>query len=549
MRVSSSLCFGFAMTAILGSLAAPAMAQQPTMFCFTDGSAIRAVRATRQDGMLMLELPGVGLTVSKPEANFYSNQDPCPPPLPPRGAGPNTAPTGLTEPPPPPPPISRFGVHGSNTIGEKLMPALIDAYSKSTYGEASHPRDIAPQQQEFTLGAGTTVKAVIDFQTHGSGSAAPGLASGQALIGMSSRQMKPDEAQMIAHRFPGVDPLASGNEHVLAMDGIAIVVNRNNTVRQLTLEEIGRIFSGAVTSWDQVGGAPRPIKLYRRRNGSGTLDTFNHLVLDPVHLTMSANAEEIESSGLLSSKIASNPDAIGFIAAPHVGDNQALAIGSTCGIVGSPSKFSIKSEEYPLARRLYLYTIGQPSAQEAKAILSYALSDEAQHVISEADSYDLSIEFQNASEQQRWMQRILDDPGMGLPGDKRVPASAVREFGRALAGKQRASMEFRFNFAGFTLDTRARQDVERLRRYLKAPLNAGRRVIVAGFADTDGDFLPNYRLAQRRAETVAELLRTPGEGRRGLRIDVMAFSYLAPVACNDTDAGKAKNRRVEIWMN
>ena len=293
---------------------------------------------------------------------------------------------------------ARFGVHGSNTIGERLMPMIIDAYGEKRLGGRPLHKPGTPEEEEITLKSGGETKAVIDFHAHGSGTAPKGLLDGSALIGMASRQLKKEKSDAIQARY-NVDPLTPGNEHVLALDGLAVIVNPENPIKQLSLEQIARIFSGAVTNWSQVGGQDHSIGIYRRDDKSGTYDTFNHLVLSPRNLKIAPSATKFKSSEQLSAAVLADAGGIGFVAIPYVGKNDALKITSTCGLTSTPSRYTIKSEEYPLARRLYLYTIGSPSQPVANGLLQYALSDDAQRIVSDAGFYDLSVEFQDPTDQ------------------------------------------------------------------------------------------------------------------------------------------------------
>ena len=110
----------------------------------------------------------------------------------------------------------------------------------------------------------------------------------------------------------------------------------------------------------------------------------------------------------------------------------------------------------------------------------------------------------------------------------------------------RTTIAFRFEKGSAQLDNRALQDVARLARYLSAPAQAGKRYMIAGFADATGSWAANSRLADERARAVVGELRKAGI--RVPRDSVVSFSYMAPVACNDSDAGAAKNRRVEVWI-
>lgn len=527
---------------IVGSMAAaPALAQSSkTIFCFTDGTQIGAERFETKQGKFLLYVPGSSSPLEYPAAKVCSvNVDPC-----------NCAPTKAGEPhiPPPQPPTDaiHFGIHGSNTIGERLMPALIEAFARKSYGTTPTTKLGKPEEMEITLRSGSETKAVIDFESHGSGTAAKGLVEGKALIGMASRQLKQPEADSIRERF-NIDAFAPENEHVLALDGLAVIVNPNNPVQKLTLEQIGRIFSGQATNWREFGGSDQPIGIYRRDDKSGTYDTFKSLVLGPLDLKVSPDAKKFESSELLVEAASKDPGGIGFIALPYVGKgNKAVDITSACGVTSAATRFSVKSEEYPLARRLFLYTNGAPSAPVARDLLKFALSDDAQSIVSDNEFINLSVEFQKPEDQRAWADGIIDNPASALGPDKSIPASALRSFAQAMSHMRRTSMEFRFKHGSAELDTRALQDVERLGRYLSEPENANRKYYIVGFADADGGWPSNEELAARRAEAVARLL-----ARQNVRVSrsaVKTLSYMAPVACNNDEAGKAKNRRVEIWI-
>ena len=110
---------------------------------------------------------------------------------------------------------NRFGVHGSNTIGERLMPMLIDAFAQKRLGVKPTARMGAPEEQEVTLGSNA-----IDLHAHGSGTSAKSLADGAAQIGMSSRRATDPEVTSV-QAAQRVDLRANGNEHVLALDGLA----------------------------------------------------------------------------------------------------------------------------------------------------------------------------------------------------------------------------------------------------------------------------------------------------------------------------------------
>jgi phosphate transport system substrate-binding protein len=490
-----------------------------------------------RDNKFFLYVPGGAAPLEYPASAVKGINVPCP-----------AAETRQTQQNAPVGAPAEFGVQGSNTIGERLMPMLIEAFGARKFGVTPTTKLAASEEQQITLKTASGPAAVIDLKSHGSGTAAPALLDGKAVIAMASRRLNADEQKKLADRFQ-TDILAPGNEHVLALDGLAVIVNPDNPVRQLSLDQIARIFSGEITNWRDVGGSDTPINIYRRDNKSGTFDTFKALVLAPsggVKRDMSSQAKSFESSEALSNEVAHDTGAIGFIGLPYVGKNTALAISSSCGIASGPSKFSIKNEEYPLARRLYLYTLGAPANPLAREFLDFALSDEAQPTVTDAEFVNQAIDFEDDDAQGRWAREAVNDPARTLGDDKPIPVAASRAFSRAIGDMHRTSVAFRFEKGSAQLDNRALQDVARLARYLASPAIAGKRYFIVGFADSTGGWQSNLRLSAQRADAVVDELRKAGV--RAPKGNVASFSYMAPVACSDSDAGTARNRRVEVWI-
>jgi phosphate transport system substrate-binding protein len=522
---------------------APASAQQQqTLFCLSDGTQISAQRFETHDGKFFLYVPGSSTPLEYPVSsvkgiNVHCDSGPTPPPAP--------TPSQAQAQPPAPQNPAGFGIHGSNTIGERLMPMLIEAYSKAKLGSTPTSKMTAAEEQEITLKLADGSTKMIDLKAHGSGTSAPDLMAGKSIVGMSSRRINPKETTDFTARF-NTNPQQPGNEHVLALDGVAVIVNPQNPVKQLSLDQIARIFAGQITNWQDVGGANQPINVYRRDDKSGTTDTFKSLVLAGPNLSFSTSAKMFESSETVSSDVTSDPAGIGYIGLPYINKNTPLAISSTCGITSSPSRFTVKTETYPLTRRLYLYTVGVPNDPVARDIVDYALSDQAQATVQEAEFVEQTPDFQDDADQRDMVQGILSDPTRGLGADKEIPREILRGFESIMSNVRRTSAVFRFEYNSSELDTRAQQDVQRIARWLNSPAAAGKKFFITGFADSKGTWRANYDLASKRAIQVARELERAGV--RVPRDSVLSLSYMAPTACNDSDAGTAKNRRVEIWV-
>ena len=454
---------------------------------------------------------------------------------------------------------AEFGIRGSNTIGERLMPMLIEAYAVKTFGAPPVSKNLEPEHLTIELRKPKDSKpaAIIDFRSAGSGTAPPALKAHEIEIGMMSRRIKPEEAADIL-AAQSVDPREPGSEHVVALDGLAVIVNANNPVTKLTLTQIAQIFAGEITNWrdvkgrnknnQEVTGPDLPIRVHARDNKSGTYDTFKSVVLEREEpkLKISPAASRYESSEELSAAVSKDLGAIGFIGFPYINKNVALRIQSTCGLDSEPNNFSVKLESYPLARRLYLYTLGTPNSGAVKNLLDYALSDEAQKTVVEAGFIDQTVENQMQEAQQRFVQRFETQSAFALPAGKIVPPQMGQQFAKSVSGMHRTSIVFRFQRNESVLDTLARQNVGRLGRYLARPGQTPHKVLLIGFADSDGGWDSNLALANARARSVVQELQSLGLHLPA--IQTSSLSYMAPVACNDTDGGRALNRRVEVWI-
>ncbi len=198
------------LAAAFAALCARGAAAEPhtTIFCLLDGTKIGATRFETRDGKFLLYVSGATEPLEYP-ANAVRgiNVDPCPAPLP---AATTATPNGGGS--------GRFGVQGSNTIGERLMPMLIEAYA---HGLGAKPTTKLTDKEEEEISFETGgARSTIELKAHGSGTAAKALVEGKAVVGMASRRLKPEEVKALDDKFHA-DALAPGNEHVLALDGLA----------------------------------------------------------------------------------------------------------------------------------------------------------------------------------------------------------------------------------------------------------------------------------------------------------------------------------------
>ncbi len=416
-------------------------------------------------------------------------------------------------------PRTLFRIHGSNTVGEELAPALVKDYLASRGGTeiVTKTTDVALETRIEALLDGEPV--AVEIHAHGSSTAFADLAAGATDIGMSSRKIKGEEVAKLA---PTLGDLSLGDaEHIIALDGLAVVVNPGLAIREMNVATVAAIFAGEIANWQQLGGPDLPIQLFARDDNSGTWDSFDTMVLKPSGKTLADAARRFESSQELSDGVAATPGAIGFIGLPYVRRAKLLAIsGDDNTLALFPNNFTVSTEDYPLARRLYLYLSAQSSNMEARQFIDHVHASQGQGVVG-----DIGFISQNISATK---PPVTDD----LP----------YEYLQLTEQAERLSINVRFALGSDGIDNKAQRDLFRLASYLEA--NPGRRVLLLGFTDSVGSQDVNLRLSKTRAELVSKELMKLGI----FPYKVEGFGALAPVAANDNDEGRQRNRRVEVWI-
>jgi phosphate transport system substrate-binding protein len=414
-----------------------------------------------------------------------------------------------------------FRVHGSNTIGEKLAPALATAYFKSKGATGAEFKKLGGDDEHDLIASlpGAKTRSAVEIFAHGSATAFKDLLAGTTDIGMASRRVKPEEAQQLT-AVDG-DLTAAASENVLGLDGVAVIVNPGNPLQSLSIEQIAQAFAGTATDWSQLGGTAGPIHIYSRDDKSGTYDTFDNLVLKANNLKLLADAKRFESSSDLSDAVAADPAGIGFIGLPYVRRAKLIAVAAQKGgLAIFPTALTVGTEDYPLARRLYLYLPANSKNTDAADFVEFALSEAGQEVVN-------TIGFIS---QNLYTQAVPPDP------------SWPEEYAQLVAGSQRLSLDFRFESGSNQLDNKGQRDLRRVADYVAK--HPGRSLVLVGFADNTGGAVANTGLSVERAKTLEAALQAQGVGVR----EVRGFGSAIPVASNDNDAGRQKNRRVEVWV-
>lgn len=205
----------------------------------------------------------------------------------------------------------------------------------------------------------------VTYNPTGSGSGIQAVSEGRCDIGLASRNLKDEEKTNL-------------NETVVAIDGIAVVLNSKNTVEDLTLEQIAAVYKGEITNWKELGGADAPIVLIGREAASGTRDGFESITGTE---DLCKYSQELTSTGDVVQTVSSNPNAVGYASLASVSDTvKAIKVEGV-----APTTETIQSGEYKIQRNFVFVTRKDDQlSKSAQDFFSFAVNGEADEWIVKA---------------------------------------------------------------------------------------------------------------------------------------------------------------------
>ncbi len=203
-------------------------------------------------------------------------------------------------------------------------------------------------------------EALVDIQGGGSSAGIMAVQSDTASFGMSSRTLKDEEKDLWSIE--------------IARDGLAIIVNPDNSIQGLTLDQVSDIYSAKITNWSQLGGADAKIHIITREDGSGTRDAFVKLVMGESSITPRAIVQD--SNGAVRQLVADDPNAIGFISLGLV-DNDVKAL-ELDGVAAT--RDNVTNGSYGLSRPFLFVAKAEPTGQ-AKEFLDFVMSKQGQQIM------------------------------------------------------------------------------------------------------------------------------------------------------------------------
>ncbi len=266
--------------------------------------------------------------------------------------------------------LATFAGCGAQTSGEEATGE--DAVALSGTVVTAGSTSVQPLSEELAAAfMDVNPDVTVEVQGGGSGQGIKSIQEKIADIGALSREVKDEEKASVT------------TEYVIAKDGVAVVVNPETTVADLTLEQIQKIYTGEITNWSEVGGADAPIVVVSREEGSGTRGAFTEITKVA---GKDAAGNEVDnttkdalvqgSTGAVMQTVATTPNTIGYVSLGSLSDTvKALMVEGV-----SPSNETVLSGDYKISRP-FVYAVNGEISEAAQAYIDFVLSAEGQKVV------------------------------------------------------------------------------------------------------------------------------------------------------------------------
>jgi phosphate transport system substrate-binding protein len=509
---------------------------------------------------------------------------------------------------------------GATTLANRLVPELAQFYL--THIGANEVRKLPGKTaDEITVqGIFYSTREIRNILIQGLGTPAgiQALKDKACDVAMAAQKMSAEEARVLGNGVP-----LAFTEHRLGMDAVSVVVHRDNPVQALSVDEVGRIFSGEITNWEQVGGPSAPIKLFVLRDTLGTRRFFDAFFMGGK--SISTSAREVDVHAALPELVSQEPWSIGFCSITLASECREMALKSDPAAAGVlPTPQAVRSGAYPATRDMYFYM--RPNTENVYALdfVRISLGDMGQAIVRKFGFVGLrDAGDQNPARQQpSSIRETVVPPVAELPSVKAAPANGtnasagagdgqklkaetlptnasdteakpapqsaapqqpaqaspptqpqapppvvsgplpyleqfdgeavsdearrkvLQDYLGGVHGAERQPVVFRFEPGNLELDQQAYKDVSRVAAMMREAKNAGKTAILVGFSDSVGIYASNLAISRKRAEVVAQSLKTKGGGS----IVVLAAGEEGAIERNDSRAGREANRRVELWL-
>ncbi len=440
--------------------------------------------------------------------------------------------------------VARLRVSGSATMGDVLLPALVEGFAlRNGYGAERIETDAT--HYEYVLSETPDGREIgrFGFRATNTDEGFADLLADETDIVMALREVRPDELRRAADA--GLGQLDGPNRsRVLALDAMVPVTAAGNPVRAISVADLARVFAGQISNWRALDGPDAPISLHLLDRRSGLAQAVQDRVMGPARLSFAPGVIRHPTNEALAEAVSRDPFAIGISSFSETGNTSQMTLTGPCGFTLRAERLTIKTEDYPLTAPMFLYLPARRLPKLARDFLTYTRSQPAQIVIRRAGFTDQAPEEIPISAQgDRFANAIIS-------AGEEVDLADLKEMIGTLAPMRRLSTSFRFRAGSVRLDAQSRSNVQQLARALEAGQYDARTLYFVGFSDGQGPAAGNAVIAQQRADAVqAAVLRAAETANLDrVTIETRAYGEALPMACDDSAWGRQVNRRVEVWV-
>ena len=440
--------------------------------------------------------------------------------------------------------VAELSISGSSTVGQVLMPALVEGFALQNGLRTERIREDDTHFTYVLTDSGTD-KAVgrFRFRVSSTDEGFADLLADEADLVMALREIRSGELALAAEA--GLGNLDEANRSlVLGLDAMTVIVSPTNPVAALSVADLARILSGDITNWRTLGGPDAPISVHLRDAQSGIAQAVEDRVLRRAGVNLIEGARRHATNTDLAQAVTKDPLGLGVASFSEIGNSKALALTGPCGFDLRANRLTIKTEDYPLTAPMFLYIPARRLPKLARAFLSYTRTGPAQIITRRAGFVDLAPEEIAVNAQgDRFANAIRV-----AEGDDGL--ATLKQMVDTLAPLRRLSTSFRFEPGVTRLDAQSRSNIQQLARAIEAGIYDGRKLVFVGFSDGVGPSGRNLQIAQRRALAVKQAVEGAIEpsALSQVALSTDAFGEAMPMACDDSRWGRQVNRRVEVWV-
>ncbi|WP_165767253.1 substrate-binding domain-containing protein [Parendozoicomonas haliclonae] len=408
-----------------------------------------------------------------------------------------------------------FEIHGSNTVGARLAPVLVEAYLQDQGCQQVEISQQSTNYETLVTCLSSSPTTSIRIVSKGSSTGFDALNNNEAQIVASSRKIREQEVAALANYG---DLSAPESEHVIALNAVNIIVNNTNPLNALTLSDTAKLFKGLYGNWTRLEGSNQTVTIMARDKKSGTRTVFENVVMgsgNPIyyqHKSFTSNDE-------LSKAVANNKGAVGFVGFSNNPRNKVLALSITKDRQIKPDQASILTEDYPLSNRLYFYMPADTSNEEARRFYQFIKSSDHSKLVTDAGFIPATI--------------------------NTIPVSyegLSTRYKRATVGYQRLSTNIRFSPSGKVIDNFGLQSIEKIVEFMEN--NNGSLLLIGFYGLSEGNRSREFSAV--KAKQVSAALVKAGISRSRILVRGLGSRHL--LSPGRTKQDDMRNIRVEAWF-